>query len=478
VVRRLGFVAIVVIATIVGPSFVAQADSEACSVSAGVRDFGSVIVGTPGDDVIDCSGSPRGRTFLGEAGDDRLVGSDSAFDVFDPGPGVDRVDGGTGPADIVYFTFAPAPVVAATDGAKQDGYGNDESGLYAGIESLWGSRFGDQLIGDAGPNALHGSDGDDFLLGWGGRDLVDGGSGTDTASFAGARRGVEVDLGAGTATGQGRDRFISIETIRGSGHDDLLTGSAGADTILGGPGTDLIRGLAGDDVLEGGGSADTVIGGAGADTIDGGLGFDGCLEGVGTGTSSGCEAEAYGQVAGLALFPPTRSPIGIGFHESLFPTALAARPSGPLVANGSSAHFAPPEPTDGSPYVVMASRGRGTLATTAADVVVPSQSTVYAPVNGEVVLVRTYLLYCETTDWQIIIRPDGGPDLLLMVLHIVDVRVRAGDRVIAQVTPMATSWGNDALTAQENVYFPDQYPHVHVEVERAGEAPIPGCSLS
>jgi hypothetical protein len=454
------------------------APSDGCLLSSGVRAFGMVIVGTAGDDLVDCSRSSVGHIFLGANGDDRLIGSSAAPDVFDPGSAVDTVIGGDGPGDVVYFTFAPAPENASVTGARNDGFGFDESGQYEGIEDLWGSRFDDRLTGDDGPNGLHGGDGDDVLEGLGGDDLHDGGSGVDVASFVEAPRGVEVDLSAGTARRAGRDHLVSIEGVDGSSRDDVITGSAGADVLSGRGGTDLIRGFEGEDVLNGGGDPDTLIGGPGADTLDGGAGVDGCLEGTGAGSKTGCELEAYGDVAGLALFVPSKDLIGLGFHESLFPTALAARPAGPLVLNGSASHFTPPSPTDGVPYDVMASRGRGTLATTAADIVVPSQSTVLAPINGTVVLVRTYLLYCETTDWQIIIRPDGGPDLLVMVLHIVDVRVRAGDRVVAGVTPIATSWGNDAPTAQENVYFPQQYPHVHVEVERADEAPIPGCALS
>jgi hypothetical protein len=454
------------------------AHADGCLTGPNVQEFGVVIVGTAGDDLVDCSRSTIGHIVLGGNGDDRLIGSSTAPDAFDPGSGVDTVVGGEGAGDVVYFTFAPAPVNASVRGATNDGFGFDESGRYEGIEDLWGSRFDDRLTGDDGPNGLHGGDGDDVLEGRGGDDLLDGGPGVDVAGFADSLRGVVVDLSTGTARRAGHDHLVWIEGVDGSSHDDVITGSAGPDVLSGRGGTDLLRGLDGDDVLNGGADPDTLIGGPGADALDGGAGVDGCLEGTGAGSKTACELEAYAEVAGLALFVPSKDLIGLGFHESLFPTALAARPTGPLVVNGSASHFTPPSPIDGVPYDVMASRGRGTPATTAADIVVPSQSTVLAPINGTVVLVRTYLLYCETTDWQIIIRPDGGPDLLVMVLHIVDVRVRAGDRVVAGVTPIATSWGNDAPTAQENVYFPEQYPHVHVEVERADEAPIPGCALS
>jgi hypothetical protein len=125
----------------------------------------------------------------------------------------------------------------------------------------------------------------------------------------------------------------------------------------------------------------------------------------------------------------------------------------------------------------MGSRGRPTAATSSADVAVPSHSEVLAPVTGTVALARPYLLYCQATDWQVAIEPEGRPDLRVMILHVTGVPVRAGQRVVAGVTVIGTSWGNDMPTAQENMYFPDRYPHVHVEVGLGGLVPVPGCAL-
>jgi hypothetical protein len=123
----------------------------------------------------------------------------------------------------------------------------------------------------------------------------------------------------------------------------------------------------------------------------------------------------------------------------------------------------------------MGSRGRPTDATTSADIVVGSRSRVLSPVNGHVTMVRRYLLYCQAGDWQVIISPDARPALLVMILHTTDIRVQQGDRVVAAVTQIGTSWGNDLPTAEENLYFPDQYPHVHIEVEEGTSVPVPGC---
>jgi hypothetical protein len=434
-----------------------------------------VLIGTDGDDAIDCSGAGSGHIIVGLGGDDEIAGSDVHPDVIVPGDGVDSVRGGTGTGDLIDFIPVPGPVVANTSGATDDGFGRDETGRYSGIEDLVGSAFADSLTGDPGPNVLRGGAGDDILTGGPGPDVLDGGAGTDRASFAGAGGGVAVDLSIGRARGDGNDVVVMIEGLVGTRFDDVLRGSARSDQLGGGPGVDLLEGRGGADDLDGGSGPDTLIGGPGHDALQGGDGIDACAAGAGGASKIRCEARPIGQAQGVVLFQPSWSLVGVGFHESLFAAALPIRPDGHLLVNANPARFTPPGEADGLPYVVMASRGRAAGATTSADIVVGSSTPVLSPVTGTVALVRRYLLYCVAGDWQVIIRPDTRPDLLLMILHTTDIRVQAGDRVMAAVTRIGTSWGNDLPTAEENLYFPSQYPHVHIEVDDSPTAPVPGC---
>jgi hypothetical protein len=451
------------------------AHAHGCVVSPGVVQEGELITGTPDPDTIDCSGSDHSHTILGLGGDDVLTGSDVAADVIIPGEGDDAVDGGAGPGDVVEFRATTGPVAAATSGASNDGFGNDETAQYTGIEDLTGSPFGDALTGDSGPNVLLGMEGDDNLAGLRGLDRLDGGPGTDTASFSRSPRRVVADLRRGLGRGEGADSLVSIESLVGSRFGDRLTGNDGANRLHGRGGSDILRGLKGHDALLGGAGPDSLDGGPGADSLDGGRGWDGCVEGVGRGRKARCEVRAWGQALGIVLFEPSRSLVGVGFHESLFRTAVALRPHGRLRLNDNPRKFTPPERTDGRAYVVMGTRGRPTPATSSADLVVGSRSAVLSPLNGRVVRVRRYLLYCLWPDWQVVIRPSGGPGIVLMVLHITDIRVRRGDRLTAGVTQLGVSWTNDSSGAQENHYFPDEYPHVHFEMGRGNRAPIPGC---
>jgi hypothetical protein len=45
--------------------------------------------------------------------------------------------------------------------------------------------------------------------------------------------------------------------------------------------------------------------------------------------------------------------------------------------------------------------------------------------------------------------------------------------VLASITPIGRSRQDDGPSAQENDYWPDRYPHVHIEVERKGAVKPP-----
>ena len=146
------------------------------------------------------------------------------------------------------------------------------------IENLIGSRFGDNLKGDAARNELFGADGNDFLFGLDGNDHLSGGSGNDvldggagfnslkggagvdTADYTTAQGFVEVNLANGSAlTNDRHDSLTEIEVVRGSFFADTITGNAFGNTLSGQSGNDEIDGGQGNDVLSGGNGADTFV---------------------------------------------------------------------------------------------------------------------------------------------------------------------------------------------------------------------------
>ncbi|HSW11804.1 MAG TPA: calcium-binding protein [Solimonas sp.] len=147
------------------------------------------------------------------------------------------------------------------DGAVIGDLGNDR---------LIGSdTAGDSLIGGGGDDFLEGNGGNDTLTGGSGADELSGGAGIDTVSYSGAASSVTANLAnaslnAGDAQG---DNYDTIENLVGSSLDDSLTGNGSANRLSGGNGNDSLNGADGNDHLNGGSGADTMAGGGGDDVF-------------------------------------------------------------------------------------------------------------------------------------------------------------------------------------------------------------------
>jgi hemolysin type calcium-binding protein len=411
-----------VVATIWALPLAASAAPPTCTISGTIRR--DTLVGTSGDDVI--CGLAGNDTLVGLAGKDTLIGGVGS-DVLVGGNGDDALEGGTG-VDIASFTASSNPVRASLRSGTATGVGSD---TLAGIDAITGSRFPDRLVG---------SDGSDRLAGGGGPD-----------------------------------------TILGLKGNDRLRGGAGNDRLAGGPGADVVDGGRGADRLAGAANADTLQGGSGRNRMNGGPGIDTCVQRTGIGVTAHCERRwrpvVFATAMGLPLYQPAAHPVMVTYHESLFDPAIAMRPRGHLLLNAHPRKFHPPPRTPGPGYIVMGPRGRPHPATSASDDVIRAHTPVLAPVSGRVVSVTPYVLYCEAYDIRIIIRPDNRPKFFVVIFHVDDVRVHAGQHVVYSATVMGIPRVFPGSTPQTDTYVPGHHPHVHIEVERRHARPIPGCRL-
>ncbi|MEP3892145.1 MAG: hypothetical protein ABJN69_16930 [Hellea sp.] len=268
-------------------------------------DANEFLYGEGGNDVIN-GGGGIDRIYGGD-GNDVQRGQEGNDTLYGSG-GADQLNGGVG-TDVANYRLATEAVALslATGGTMGDAAGD----TYFGIETVFGSDFGDALTGSSGTNDLRGFDGDDVLDGAGGNDrlyggegadMLIGGAGIDTAHYATAAAGVTLNLVTGGTGGEAMgDSYSSIEWVVGSSFDDditgndlanrlsggdgadILNGAGGNDRLLGGDGDDIISGgdgidtifgQDGDDIMTGGAGNDFFFGGAGADSHDGGDGFD------------------------------------------------------------------------------------------------------------------------------------------------------------------------------------------------------------
>jgi biotin carboxyl carrier protein len=173
----------------------------------------------------------------------------------------------------------------------------------------------------------------------------------------------------------------------------------------------------------------------------------------------------------LELYLPSETPVVVGFHEAATDEALAMAPVGEARSNDNTTKFEPPEASEGAPYRVLASRGRVHAATSAVDVVMYDEDPVRAPVSGTVTDVREYVLYGGHRDVRLEIAPDDAPDLRLVMIHIAEVDVEAGDEVAAGETVVAGTARHFPFGSQIDRFTePDRWPHVHIEIKHEDDA--------
>lgn len=101
---------------------------------------------------------------------------------------------------------------------------------------------------------------------------------------------------------------------------------------------------------------------------------------------------------------------------------------------------------------------------------------VLAPLSGIVISVRPYKLYGRYDDFEIHIRPDGHDDLDLVLIHVDDVSVEAGDRVEAGITRLAcVRKMSDKTDLQLAAYTRNGGDHVHVQLNRVEPSAPPSA---
>lgn len=153
---------------------------------------------------------------------------------------------------------------------------------------------------------------------------------------------------------------------------------------------------------------------------------------------------------------------GLGFHESANRRTLPMAPIGRGDVH-TTREFAISDQAGDARWMVMPSRRRMQGPTTAADIAMPRDQPVVAPVTGTVIGVSNYALYGRVPDQLIEIVADADPNLVIRVLHVHGMSVEPGQRIEAGVTPLAA--GARVLPFRSQIdRFLGAHPHVHIEV--------------
>lgn len=136
-----------------------------CVADASVMQTATAVIGTPGDDTIDCSAASPGKTIDGGGGNDTITGTQFG-DIITGGPGNDTITG-LGGNDVL-------------DGNA----GNDTVSGGEGNDIITGETGNDTLSGEGGDDTVDGGAHDDILSGGSGTNTLIGGPGTDTCDGA------------------------------------------------------------------------------------------------------------------------------------------------------------------------------------------------------------------------------------------------------------------------------------------------------
>lgn len=182
---------------------------------------------------------------------------------------------------------------------------------------------------------------------------------------------------------------------------------------------------------------------------------------------SAVQLPVLGRVGDLLVHVPAEDAVLVSYHEAAFPEALAISPLGSLLGNENPTRgLDHAEDAAGVPFHVQVSRGRANAPTSAVDVVMRPGEQVRAPVTGTVTDVRSYRLYGSHEDVRLEIRPDGAPDRAIVLIHVQDVVVGAGDRVVVGdvLAGAARQFPFSAVVDRQTA--PDRFGHVHLEVKQ------------
>ena len=191
------------------------------------------FIGVDGDDLVyggagndQLRGNGGDDTIYGEDGNDAIYGHEgnnllyggNGNDNFYVDQGNNTIDGGAG-TDIIRYNFGNVAITLdMTAGTVDKGQDSIIDDTFTSIESAYGSKQDDLMIGDSAANMLQGQNGNDTIYG-----------------------------------GDGND------TIYGNNNNDVLYGENGNDYLFGGSGNDFIYGGAGSDTLRGQAGADTFV---------------------------------------------------------------------------------------------------------------------------------------------------------------------------------------------------------------------------
>ncbi len=115
--------------------------------------------------------------------------------------------------------------------------------------------------------------------------------------------------------------------------------------------------------------------------------------------------------------------------------------------------------------VIMKSRGRGTSFCSAVDIAAEKESVIFSPVTGKITKIKEYYLYNRYPDYHIEIRPDRAPEVRIVLIHIKNLNIKKGQRVIQGTTKLGIVRSlSNLINSQIIKYYGSNQEHLHIQV--------------
>jgi Ca2+-binding RTX toxin-like protein len=219
--------------------------NQFANVNLVARQFGDLVAGSDGDDVIDLSAYPGAVNANGNSGDDTIIGN-AAGNYMIGGTGDDTISGGNGSGFDVAAYHLPSGIAGALRIVA--GTGADAGRLI--VERI------DGAVVEAVFRVSLATNGTATVEGLGSAAHL----GTDTVRNVDA-----IDFNSDTGAAR------IIVTVQGTPGNDFINGNNEANLVFGADGDDQLRGSGGADLINGGAGNDLLRGGAGTDHFDGGV---------------------------------------------------------------------------------------------------------------------------------------------------------------------------------------------------------------
>lgn len=160
----------------------------------------------------------------------------------------------------------------------------------------------------------------------------------------------------------------------------------------------------------------------------------------------------------------------IGFHEAFNPQSVVLKPQGKELNTKKMSKQKVLELKDRYDellYSHMWRGARGGPMNSSIDVGAKAGTMTYSPIGGRVSQIRKYKLYGRIPDNEVHILPDGYNDRHLVIIHIDDIKVKAGDKVVSGITPIGRVRQLSRFFKQQlSDYSKEAGDHAHYQVNK------------